>query len=367
LLKSALELSTPDLAITPAELDVDPWFLNCLNGVVDLRSDKLLPHDPARFVTKLVHHNYNTSAKCPTWKTFLYRVMGIELDEDRAERMVQWLQKALGYSITGNTREKAAFVCNGPTDTGKTTLTSTIRGILPEYSVLIQIDSLMMRREESNNSQSDLADLRGARFAVTSETEAGQRLAVGKLKRITQGQGDIKAVRKYENPITFKETHKLWLDANHKPLIRDSDDSIWNRVYLIPFEAQIPKAEQDRDLPSKLMAEAEGILAWLVAGTMRWYSEGLGKPAEVMAAGKVWRVESDVLGDFIEERCIRRPEAESTNAEMWRAYTSWCDQNSEHPMRRIQFLNALVERGCTRARDMKDRKLRGIELRGLFL
>jgi putative DNA primase/helicase len=293
--------------------------------------------------------------------------MGIELDEDRAERMVQWLQKALGYSITGNTREKAAFVCNGPTDTGKTTLTSTIRGILPEYSVLIQIDSLMMRREESNNSQSDLADLRGARFAVTSETEAGQRLAVGKLKRITQGQGDIKAVRKYENPITFKETHKLWLDANHKPLIRDSDDSIWNRVYLIPFEAQIPKAEQDRDLPSKLMAEAEGILAWLVAGTMRWYSEGLGKPAEVMAAGKVWRVESDVLGDFIEERCIRRPEAESTNAEMWRAYTSWCDQNSEHPMRRIQFLNALVERGCTRARDMKDRKLRGIELRGLFL
>jgi putative DNA primase/helicase len=366
LLKSALELATPDLSITPAELDTYPWLLNCLNGTVDLRSGVLLPHDPKRYITRLVHNNYNPAARCPTWQLFLYRVMGIEQDEDRAERMVRWLQKAHGYSMTGSTREKAVFVCYGPTDTGKTTMTSTIRGIAPEYSVLIQIDSLMMRREETNNSQSDLADLRGARVACTSETEAGQRLAVGKLKRITQGQGDIKAVRKYENPVTFRETHKLWLDANHKPIIRDTDDSIWNRVHLIPFEVQIPKQEQDRDLPAKLMAEAEGILAWIVAGAARWYAEGLGKPQEVTAAGNAWKEESDTLGDFILDRCVMRADAEAVNTELWKAYTTWCEQNAEHPMRRIQFLNALVERGCNRTRDMKGRKLAGIELRSLF-
>ena len=124
-----------------------------------------------------------------------------------------------------------------------------------------------MVRQESNNTQADLADLRGARFVQTSETEEGQRLAQGKLKRITQGMGKIKATRKYENPIEFNETHKLWIDTNRKPTIRDVDDkATFNRLHPIPFTVTIAKDQIDKELPGKLLGEAEGILAWAVEG-----------------------------------------------------------------------------------------------------
>src|SRR6266852_1746634 len=143
--------------------------------------------------------------------------------------MIAYLQRAIGYSLTGSTAEKAVFMLFGRTNNGKTTLLSLIYRLIEEYAVLLQIDTLMTR-QESNNTQADLADLRGARFVMTSETEEGQRLAAGKLKRITQGMGSIKATRKYENPITFPETHKLWVDCNHSPIVRGTDDAIWRRL-----------------------------------------------------------------------------------------------------------------------------------------
>ena len=221
----------------------------------------------------------------------------------RAERLIAYLQKAIGYSLTGTTCEKAVFLLYGPGDNGKSTLLALFLHLLEEYAVLLQIDSLMVR-QESNNTQADLADLRGARFVMTSETEEGQRLAEGKLKRITQGMGKIKAVRKYENPVEFNESHKLWIDANHLPQVRGTDNAIWNRLHPVPFTVTIPKAEQDRDLRSKLLAEAEGILAWAVAGAVRWHREGLGKPPEVEQAGAAWRTESDQTGRFLEACCI---------------------------------------------------------------
>src|ERR1019366_2826305 len=147
--------------------------------------------------------------------------------------------------------EKAVFLLHGKGDNGKTSLLALFLMLLEEYAILLQIDTLMMR-QESNNTQADLADLRGARFVMTSETEEGQRLAEGKLKRITQGMGKIKAVRKYENPLEFNESHKLWIDANHLPVIRGIDNAIWNRLHPVPFSVTIPKAEQDRELRGKL-------------------------------------------------------------------------------------------------------------------
>ena len=195
-----------------------------------------------------------------------------------------YIQKAFGYSLTGSTAEKVVFMCLGKGDNGKTTLLSLFLRLLKEYAVLLQIDTLMVR-QESNNTQADLADLR-ARFVMTSETEQGQRLAEGKLKRITQGMGKIKATRKYENPIEFEETHKLWMDANHKPEIRGTDNAIWNRLHLIPFEVTIPKDEIYRGLPEKLLAEAPGVLLWAVDGAVRWHHEGLARPEPVESAGK---------------------------------------------------------------------------------
>ena len=372
---SALSMAQCELPIAPAELDTQPFLLNCLNGTIDLRTGHLQEHQREDFLTKLVRFNYRPQGGCPTFMRFLERIMGggpdaPERELERAGRLIEYLQKAVGYSLTGTTSEKVVFMPYGPGNNGKTTLLSTFLKILEEYAVLLQIDTLMVR-QESNNTQADLADLRGARFVMTSETEEGQRLAEGKLKRITQGMGRIKAVRKYENPIEFQESHKLWMDANHRPVVRGTDNAIWNRLHPIPFGVIISDEEIDRELPGKLMAEAEGILAWAVAGAIRWFKDGLGRPPEVEKERLAWRGNMDQVGRFIEERCtlddlaqVRNPDdlAQVRGRELYAAYRKWCEESGERTIRENEFSQRIVERGPTKKRTNKGAVYSGIGL-----
>lgn len=284
-LTSLLSLAEAKLCVTPAELDTNPDLLNFLNGTVDLQTGELHPHDRKHTITKMIHHEYQPGAPCERWLAFIAEIMGggpdaNEGDLDRAGRMMEYLQRALGYSLTAHTSEKAVFVLFGEGDNGKSTMLDTFRSLVEEYAALLQADTVMTR-QEPNNTQ---ADLPGARFAQTSETEEGQRLAQSKLKKITQGMGKIKAVRKYENPIEFSETHKLWIDTNRKPVIRDAEDkATFARLHPVPFTVRTPKDRIDRDLPKKLRAEASGILAWCVEGARLWYKLRLQRPAEVEA------------------------------------------------------------------------------------
>jgi len=365
-INAMLQSAQCELPIGVDELDTDRDLLNVMNGTVDLRTGELRPHRRGDLITKLVPFAYKPEAECPVFLRFLDRVMGggpdaSQGDLERAERRIDWLQKALGYSLTGWTTEKAVFLALGPGNNGKTTLLSTFLRLLADYAVLLQIDTLMVR-QESNNTQADLADLRGARFVMTSETEDGQRLAEGKLKRITQGMGRIKAVRKYENPITFEETHKLWIDANHRPLVRGTDQAIWNRLYPIPFEVTIPPEEVDRSLPDKLLAEAEGILAWAVAGAVRWRREGLGRPDDVQAANEQWRREMDQLGRFIEECCVVGEFAQARAREVYQAYRRWAEECGEHTVGERRFAGWMAERGFTKRRTAQGNVYSGIGL-----
>jgi P4 family phage/plasmid primase-like protien len=284
---AALREAQPHLIATAGQLDLDAHLLNFQNGTVDLRTGRLQRHSARDMISKIVPHAYNPHAQCPGFSKFLGDVL---------PGLTQYVQKALGYTLTGATSEKAVFVCHGTGNNGKTTLLSTIRSVLGEhYTALLQIDTLMSRPCD-NNAMADLADLRGARFVMTSEPQEGQRLAEGRLKRITQGMGHIKTARKYENPFHFPETHKLWIDCNQKPPVSARDEAIWNRLHPIPFEVTIQGQRIDRELQAKLIAESEGILAWMVGGAVQWYSEGLGKPDAVVAAGRQWREEVDQEG-----------------------------------------------------------------------
>jgi putative DNA primase/helicase len=278
-----------------------------------------------------------------------------------SERLLSYLQRALGYSLTGLTSEKAVFLLHGSGDNGKSTLLSTFLKLVDEYAVLLQIDTLMVR-QESNNTQADLADLRGARFVMTSETEEGCRLAEGKLKRITQGMGRIKATRKYENPVEFEETHKLWIDANHLPVVRGTDNAIWNRLHPVPFAVVIPKEEQDRTLPTKFIEEAPGILAWAVEGAIRWCREGLGKPPEVADAGKSWRAESDQIGRFIRECCVVGEYCQVKARVLYVGYKKWAEEAGEHAEKETNFARRIAEQGFS-----KDRKTAGKVYAGIGL
>ena len=265
----------------------------------------------------------------------------------RSERLIAYLQRALGYSLTGITSEKAVFLLHGPRDNGKSTLLATFLKLLDEYAVLLQIDTLMVKAGgENNNTQADLADLRGARFVMTSETEEGQRLAEGKLKRITQGIGRIKATRKYENPIEFDESHKLWIDANHLPVLRSHDDATWRRLHAIPFNVVIDKP--DKKLSVKLLAEAEGILAWAVRGAVKWCSDGLRKPAEVEQTNGAWRKDMDQVGRFVDEYCLVGQGEVKAN-HLYGAYQKWAENGGEKAMSGKAFGERILE--CKRVKE----------------
>ena len=355
-ISNALREAQPQLAIRPAELDTDPDLLNFRNGTLNLKTGGLRVHRREDFMTKLVNHNYRADATCPLFLGFLERIT------QNHQGLPDYLQRAFGYSLTGHTIEKAVFLLHGRGDNGKSTLLSTFLKLLEEYGTLLQIDTLMTR-QESNNTQADLADLRGARFVQTSETEEGQRLAEGKLKRITQGMGKIKATRKYENPIEFPETHKLWIDANHLPRIEGTDNAIWNRMHAIPFDVTIPKEQQDRELPAKLMAEAEGILAWAVRGAVRWYAEGLGKPPDVQQSGELWRAESDQLGRFIEARCVTLPNAQAKAHTLYLEYRQWAEEGGERVETESSFGRRLAERDFPKRRGNAGLFYQGVGLR----
>jgi P4 family phage/plasmid primase-like protien len=324
-LLSLLHLAQPELHILTRDMDTDPHLINFRNGTVDLRTGELIPHRREHYITKQLRYNYTPQAQCPMFLSFLRQITAAHPE------FLNHLQRAFGYSLTGITIEKTLFLLHGPGDNGKSTLLATFLALLGDYAVLLQIDTLMVHKFESNNTNADLAELRGARFVMTSETEKNQRLAEAKIKRVTQGMGEISATRKYENPIRFKESHKLWIDANHLPTVRGTDNAIWNRLQPIPFDTVITKDAQDKDLPAKLLTEAEGILAWTVAGAKLWYESGLQKPAAVEKARDEWRTESNQIARFVDARCEFDPTNKTVvgSTDLYKAYKLWCVETGE--------------------------------------
>lgn len=318
-----LHMAESSLHISVEDLDTSRDLLNFTNGTLDLSTGILTPHSRSHLITKLIHHPYSIDAECPRFLSFIESVTSTR------PGLAFYLQRAFGYSLTGHTSEKAVFLLWGDGNNGKSTLLTTFLTLLSEYGTLLQIDTLMAQRQESNNSQSDLVDLRGARFAMTSETEKGQRLAEGKLKRITQGMGRIRAARKYENQVEFPETHKLWIDANHLPVVRGTDNAIWNRLHPVPFDIVVPRDKQDRALPETLLAESAGILAWAVEGSLVWSEMGLGRPPDVSLTSEAWRSKSDQMSAFLEMRCNLGEDCHVMSADLYNAYRLWADSEGE--------------------------------------
>jgi P4 family phage/plasmid primase-like protien len=350
--------------VSANDFDRDPWTLNVENGTVDLRTGTLRPHRPEELLSRLIRIRYDPHAKCPQFMAFLYRIMGSHPDasqgqNDRAEQLVSYLQKVFGCAATGKP-EKLLFVLYGEGNNGKTTLLEVIRDALgdKEYAGQVQVDSLMLRPKEamSNNAvNTDLADLQGCRFVSSSEVEQGQRLALSRVKYLT-GLGQIKARRLRENMITFQPTYKLFLDCNHRPVITDPNDAIWNRVKCIPFRVQIPAEEIDKDLPSKLRTELPGISRWIVEGAVLYHREGLGDPPDVMAATEEYRQESDRLKEFLEDRCILAVGGDGNSwkrdgswvpvAELYLAYAAWAQADGDkHPLSKGIFDERLRKLG----------------------
>jgi putative DNA primase/helicase len=342
-----LTLAQDEVSIKPEEFDRQPDLLVFNDGTLNLRTGKFGGFERGDFITKQVFYNHRPDATCQLFLSVLRRLMGAQQDEARAERLVSALQVYFGYSLTGHTSSKAVFMLTGPKDAGKTTVLELFCKLLTEHATLIRIETLMEGpSQRSLGLRADLADLYGKRFARTSETEEGKKLSESQLKYITQGMGSIRGERKFENPFDFEETHKLWIDANHKPVIRGTDEAIWDRIITIPFDVVIPEAEQDPQLKTKLLAEGEGIFAWGVAGARRWYEDGrrLPRPDEVRAAGEVYRADMDTVGRFLEERCNSGASLTVGSSEIYAAYRKWAESGGEHPMSQKSFSSRMKNR-----------------------
>ncbi|HWP23570.1 MAG TPA: phage/plasmid primase, P4 family [Candidatus Binatia bacterium] len=347
----SLAKSESDIALEANDFDQNEWLLNCWNGTIDLRTGELRSHDPCDLITKLVPIDFDPGAESPTWLTFLDTVFG-----GNAE-LIRFVQKAVGYSLTGSTREQVFFLLHGVGQNGKSTFVNGVAEILGDYAQRTPTETLVAKRVDSSISN-DLARLAGARFVAATEIDRGRRLAEGLVKQIT-GSDPITARFMHREFFEFNPTFKLWFAANHKPRISGTD-AIMRRVRLIPFRVKIEKV--DRNLFEKLRTERAGILAWAVAGCIAWQREGLEPPAEIVAANEAYRQESDFIAPFLRDRCVLAPSAEVLKGEFYAAFKAWAEEAGERPISKRQLGRLMSERGFGEFKGHEGHVWRGVSL-----
>jgi len=338
-IKRLLRLTKHKVAVVPDELDNDPYLLNCQNGVVDLRTGELLTHDPQNLMTKICAPDYDSSAKCPRFLQFLDEVFG----ED--DEMKSFLQKALGYSLTGDVSENVFFVLNGEGANGKTVLMNTFLNIVGGYGDQSPAELLIAKKHKHSTI---VRDLKGLRFVSVSETNEGDGFDTALAKQLTGGDR-IDANRMHQDHETFKSTAKIFLVTNHLPDLSEFGEAIQRRLVVIPFNRIIPREERDIRLTESLTGEAEGILAWMVQGYMELQENGLTIPDICKQASREYLQSRDQIGQFIEECCKNEGSVRAT--QIYQKYTSWCSSIGEEPMKQAKFGRELAARGYKKDRD----------------
>ncbi len=305
----------PSMYVTMPELDANPWLLNLNNGTLDLHTRTLRSHSPADLMTKILPIDYLPDATAPRFQQFMYEVM---LDN---QEMISFMQRFMGYCLTGEIKESKFFTFHGDGANGKSTLISVIHDVLGHYAVAAQGSTFLHRRSE--RIRNDIAALAGARFVSAVEVDPDDRLDEVLLKQITGG--DTISVRKlYSEPFEMLPTFKLVLGVNRLPAIVGTDRGIWRRVCVIPFSATFEGDKQDKDLITKLRSERSGILNWMLVGLSDWKQQGLSEPVPVVQASQNYRARMDTLGLFINEECEQGDALMVRTSNFNAAYDRWC-------------------------------------------
>jgi putative DNA primase/helicase len=334
----SLAKSEPTIPLMPGQLDASPWLLNCPNGTLDLKTGQLHPHRREDCLSKIIPVLYDPTAECSLWRQFLARITGDN------PALMSFLQRSVGYALTGDTSEQVIFLLYGTGANGKTTFLEAIRALLGSYALTADTSTFLARNGDS--VRNDVARLVGARFVSAVEVERGRRLAEVLIKQLTGGD-TMTARFLYHEFFEFQPTFKLFVAVNHKPVIGGADPAIWRRMRLIPFTVTIPERERDKELPAKLRSELPGILAWAIQGCQAWQTEGLGFPQEIRDATDCYREEMDVLAGFLAGSCVLGPQYKASAKDLYAVYIDWCQEAQENPLSKQAFGGHLRERGLT--------------------
>jgi putative DNA primase/helicase len=305
------------IAVRHENLDTDPFLLNCANGTMDLRTGEMRAHDPADLLTKVTRASFDPEAPCPAFTKFLERV------QPKAD-MREYLARLLGHALEGRVTEHVMPIFWGTGKNGKSTLTSAVVHALGDYADTADRDLLTARSFDAHPTS--VADLFGLRLARVDEPDKGRHLAEGTVKQLTGGDR-VKARRMREDFWSFEPSHTFLMLTNYKPVITGTDEGIWRRVRLVPWDVVIPESERDGQLGDKLDNEIDAILAWLVAGYQDWRVRGLGEPDDVAQATASYRGESDGLARFLSDMCMTHGEVRSSD--LYDAWRKWCAGEGE--------------------------------------
>lgn len=325
----------PEMVVSTNALDADPWVLNVENGTINLRTGQLQPHRQEDLITKLAPVEYDPKAECPKWDRFIADIMGDD------PSLMGYLQDLAGYSLTGNTREQCFFFAYGKGANGKSTFINVMRHLMGDYAQQADFDSFLTSK--SDRIRSDLVRMRGARFIAAVEAAGNRSLDSSVVKRLTGGDA-IVARKLYEGEQEFTPSHKLFLAANHKPVVDEQTEGFWRKVRLIPFVITIPKPNRIGDYDKILIAEElPGILNWALRGCERWQRRGLRNPKAIAKSTKSYQEESDLLGEFIVKRCISDPNSWIEQSEMYRTFVDhWTESRGPRSMPiSMQWFNRL--------------------------
>jgi len=320
--------------------DQDDWALNCENGILDLKTGKLGPHRPDALMTKQVSVEYRgdscVESLCPRWLEFLDVVFNHNVE------LIQFIQRAVGYCLTGSVEEQVMFLCHGGGSNGKTTFVRTIQSILGDYATQVDSNILMSSKDEQHST--GLTDLMGKRFAGASESDRSRHLGEARIKQLT-GDDVISARRMRQDFVRFSPSHKLWLLVNHKPIIKGNDEGIWRRLVYVPFTVHISNEQKDRQLRQKLEQEAAGIFQWMVQGCREWQRIGLTPPQVVLDEVADYKSDMDLLKDFFEECCDVGEKYRVPKRDLFEVYKDWCEPLNNKAGNIKFFGRLMMERG----------------------
>jgi putative DNA primase/helicase len=339
-LKAMVSLAESEAAVVlPAnKLDADPWILGVQNGVVELKTGNFRLARRDDFITKRANVAIDPKAQCPGWLQFLDTVTDGDIS------LQSYIQRVVGYVLTGSVREEVMFVLHGTGNNGKSTFRETVHSLLGDYALAADA-GLLIERKTPGGATPELARLRGRRLVSINETSENDHLNEARVKFITS-QDKITARNLYQGFFDFDPSHKTFLTTNHKPIIRGTDIGIWRRIHLLPFTVAIPTEKVEKDFRERrLMPELSGILNWALMGLAAYLKEGLNPPGPVTASTENYRHDMDVVGQWIAERCEVDPKASFPTGDAYFNYKGWAEDEVGWALKKLTFRRHLSDRG----------------------
>lgn len=324
--------------------DASPDEINCANGVLNLATGQLTPHDPAQRFTYCIPVEYDPKADQTLWRQFLADVVG------GGPEVIDYLQLAVGYSLTGYTREECLFYLHGPTRSGKGTFTETLLAMLPK-PIGMEVEFTTFTADRGADTQNfDLAPLKPARILFASESNKYQALNPGKIKALTGGN-EVYCAFKRRDHFSYRPQYKMWLVSNHPVNADVDDDALWGRVNVIEFpNSFIGKEDTSLKLRMQQPEALRGVLAWAVEGAIKWYAlgpKGLRPqtPAVVRDTTKRHRAEMDYVQAWLDECCEISPASWTANERIYQSYHDWCIGNGVEMKKVRSFILSLKGKG----------------------